>query len=383
MSLGASQVWVAAHEGGPLSERLKGLGLIGVVLLGGALAGAGWLWADRSLPADGARAVGVHDLFVTVALDAGDPTTLPSGGRRELPVRVWYPAEGDSHQVVADGVVDGPLAPLVVWTHDRMGSGADYESLARGLASRGHVVVMASHPELAREAEQSDGSVRTPSAGWAAVMSTSTDLLVVAGTEDFRRLMPLLQADQAALISAAAEQVPGLSLERIVYGGHGVGGALAVFSCGSDERCVAVVDFGGPPLLEQLPGGMGGRAVLMPPSLKVPFLSVVAENVLREPSSLPAMAALRAIASRSTVEATELVLSKAGYLDLSDRPLKVRPALLKRQHSGAYWVGEGDAAEGMEALRDVTAVFLEQHARRNGGVSVKDALEQHSRLRVR
>ena len=225
--------------------------------------------------------------------------------------------------------------------------------------------------------------MRTPDPAWAALASSSTDLLVVAGTESFRALIPLLEADQAALVTAAAAAVPELSTERIVYGGHGVGGALAIHSCRSDERCVAVVDLGGPPLFEQLPGGMGGRAVLMPPALEAPFLSVVAENVLREPTSLPGMSALRATAARSQEGSREVVLSQAGSLDLSDLPLCVQPAWLSWQRGGAYWVGDGDPAEGMEAVVDLTAVFLERHARRNGGVNEADVVEQNERLRAR
>lgn len=355
-----------------MREHLKAIGLAIAAVGVGLGATASWVWADRRPAPDGARAVGVRELVVSVPLDGTDAGAGASG--RELSATVYYPAEGAAGEVVPAGLIDGPLAPLVVWTHDALGAGDDHESLAQSLASRGHVVVTATHPGLAAS---------EASAEWRRVVEGERDPLVVADSEAFRTLVPLLQADQAALVREVVSVAPGLELGRIVYGGQGVGGALAIHSCLSDERCVAVVDFGGAPLFEQLPGGLEGRAVLMPPGLEQPLLTVVAENVLRDRAALPAMTAMRAMATRSTGPSSQVVLTGAGVLDLSDRPLLVQPSVLRWQVGDAYWVGEADAAEGMDALRELVGVFLERHARRNGGVDEADVVASHDRLRAR
>jgi dienelactone hydrolase len=307
----------------------------------------------------GSRQVGTR---VVHLVDAGraDPY-LGTGARRELLVRLWYPASA-SHCTPADYASAGVLsefsrllgtaiphivtnsclnAPLDAGTHPVVlvtpgftGTFTDYTFLAEDLASHGYVVASVDHTYEAVAAEFPDGRVEKGVFGSSLTDYTRSDPSALNFAVSVRIADLRFVANQLAVMNAGGDAglAGKLDLSRIALLGHSLGGLTAIRGVTSDARFRAAISLDGP-MIDRLT-----------PTTHTPALLVRTGNHPWNENECQLWNALQG--SRTAVD-----LAGAEHTALSD----------------AVWLAPGAAATGpmgtdgtIAAVRAVSAEFLNE-----------------------
>jgi len=206
----------------------------------------------------------------TQVLDLVDPTRndpfLSGAAKRELLVRMWYPASPGQSCSRADyasprvwtdfsRLVGAPLPqvttnscwntsisdgahPVVVFTHGFTGTFTDYTFLFEDLASRGYVVASVDHTFEATAVEFPDGRFAESVFGshLANIMRAdeqSMDYAVSVRLDDLNSVVNALESLNAGGSSTFAGK---LDMSRVALAGHSLGGMTAILGVEQDSR---------------------------------------------------------------------------------------------------------------------------------------------------
>lgn len=210
------------------------------------------------------------DLVGTVVLDLVDPTRndpfLANGAKREVLVRLWYPASPGQSCIRADyaspavwsdfsrlmgiplpqvttnscsnaSMSDG-AHPVVIFTHGYTGTFTDYTFLFEDLASRGYVVASVDHTFEATAVEFPDGRLVESVFGshftnTARADEQSVDYAVSVRLDDLQFVVNALESLNAAESSMLAGK---LDMSRLALAGHSLGGWTAILGVEQDSR---------------------------------------------------------------------------------------------------------------------------------------------------
>ncbi len=239
--------------------------------------------------------------FTTTVVD-------PDRAGREFPVGVWYPAEVGSAEALSfyevipgigftasahdDAAMLEGRHPLVLWSHGRFATGANYALLGEALAARGFVVVAPEHRgdalgDWLTGQSVDDATNETNRIGDAHFVLDS----VLAGTGPLAWLTPFVDSD------------------RVAAAGHSYGGftALSVGSGATKHRSVRAVA-GHQTLTRTMP-----KTVFE--ELLVPTLLVVSALDATTP---PTTDADRAWAKLGAPDAWRVDVARAGHQACSD-----------------------------------------------------------------
>ena len=211
----------------------------------------------------------------TRVLDLIDPSRqdpfLPGGTKRELLVRLWYPASLTEAcksadyasprtwsyfsqlvgvplpQVITNSCSNAPVAnglhPVVVFTHGYTGTFTDYTFIAEDLASRGYVIASVDHTYEATAVEFPDGRFVKSVLGSHLAKTWRGDdaTLSFAGSVRLQDLKFVVN-ELEHLNSRADDPFGGkLDLSRLAIAGHSAGGAIAFQALEGDARFKAAV----------------------------------------------------------------------------------------------------------------------------------------------
>jgi predicted dienelactone hydrolase len=206
----------------------------------------------------------------TQVVDLVDPTRndpfLANGAKRELLLRLWYPASAGqacsradyaSPQVWSDfsrllGILlphvntnscwntsmTNGTHPVVVFTHGYTGTFTDYTFLFEDLASRGYVVASVDHTFEATAVEFPDGRLARSVFGshLSNSMRADADSMDFAASVRLDDLKFVLNA-LASLNSGQAGPLAGkLDMSRVALAGHSLGGMTAILGVEQDSR---------------------------------------------------------------------------------------------------------------------------------------------------
>jgi dienelactone hydrolase len=202
---------------------------------------------------------------------------LNNGTKRELAVRVWYPASLKPDQtcapaeytspavwsyfaqlvgvrpfpVTTNSCADAPIMdgahPVVVFTPGLTATFTDYTFLTEDLASRGYIVVSVAHTYETTAVELSDGRLARSAVGshlGGPVQGDDRSLssIVYARLLDLKFVVSELERLNAQRDGAFASK---LDLSKIAVAGHSVGGLTALLSIDLDPRLKAAVNMDG------------------------------------------------------------------------------------------------------------------------------------------
>jgi hypothetical protein len=320
----------------------------------------------------------------------------PLGGRRELPVWIWYPASGQRSSApatymparlrdamqppsqlvrflmgrfttdranVTGHALDGP--PLASSDHPfpvlilkpALGAAVVQNSvLAEDLASHGYVVVGTDSPYTTPAVVYQDGRVvlRTAAGHPSENAPGPTSDLTPGQPNDF--YLPVLDVwvadnrfvlDRLTALNASdpSGRFTGrLDLAAVGALGHSLGGATALQFCHEDPRCRAGVDLDGMPLGHVNRTGVGKA-----------FLFLFADRPIfdRQPDRPDAKAFLDALArirSSTPTRPNLLLLRGAEHFNFFDQALLTEPTVWR-------WFGAMGAIDQTRAL-DITRVFV-------------------------
>jgi dienelactone hydrolase len=199
----------------------------------------------------------------------------PTGGRRELVVRFWYPTaltrgckpapyasasvwnylaqleHVPAPQVKTNSCQDAAITlgthPVVVFTHGYTGTFTDYTFLFEDLASRGYVVASVGHTYETTAVEFSDGRLAKSVLGshigdtWR-INRQSTSLAVAVRLSDLKFVMDELERLN---VSNASPFAGKLDLSRVALAGHSLGGLTALLGVEFDSRFRAGISIDG------------------------------------------------------------------------------------------------------------------------------------------
>lgn len=211
----------------------------------------------------------------TQVLDLVDPTRndpfLANGVKRELLVRIWYPAASVQNCRRADytsplvwsdfsRLLGAPLPrvttnscwntamsdgvhPVVIFTHGYTGTFTDYTFLFEDLASRGYVVASVDHTFEATAVEFPDGRVvesvfGSHLGGTLRADKESMSFAVAVRLNDLQFVVGALESLNADDSSPLAGK---LDLTRMALAGHSLGGLTAILGVEQDARFRASV----------------------------------------------------------------------------------------------------------------------------------------------
>lgn len=292
-----------------------------------------WAWVDRRLDPTGPHDV-TSQAWVLLD-DRPDPFAAPPTPRR-IPVEAWYPATG-------------PSGPLVVFVHGTQGRRHAYRTWIREFASQGYTVVAADHPPVALRPDFPDGSAAPASAAWSALMGEAVEPSEFVAHETFALAHDVVADDLRAILDDVGPRL-GVATDRVLLAGHSFGGGLAVTLCDDDPRCAAIIDLDGPPFADP--------ALPTPPD--VPLLVVLAGRTRQAEALDVVWRPIDRLVSAARGPTLVVTLPTAGHLDLSDLPLIVRPALLRRVFPGSQ-IGPDDPAAKLRAVAAVSVAFADRY----------------------
>ncbi|GIM94813.1 hypothetical protein [Paractinoplanes toevensis] len=266
-------------------KRVLAAAAASVLLLGGAYAG---FLGHRSrhavsLAPDGPYRVGraVHE----VADRSRTDELAPLGGNpRVLSVWLWYPAAAGGtpspyapgewaalhrfgwgqtdFQKINTGTYDeAPLAagtfPIVVLTPGLGLSAPQYAALAARIASRGYLVAGVTPTYSADLTVIGGKPIRWSAAGRPADLTGPRgDRLATVQAADARFVAGRI----AVLLGTHADP------DRVIYVGHGSGGAAALEACRTDDHCRGAADLDGTPRGQVATGGLDRPVLLLGPA---------------------------------------------------------------------------------------------------------------------
>ena len=204
------------------------------------------------------------------------------GGRRELPVQIWYPADATGsgaaiapfmresnvldpfisaphlaiaashlHLIESHSLLNAKIAgdknntryPLLIFSHGILGGRIQNTSLAESLASNGYIVVGIDHPYDAAMAIFADKTITSLLVS----SKLSSISLVDNRAMDVRR-------DDVSFVLDQFEKAPSqiseslkakADLERVGVYGHSLGGQAAMLACAADKRFAAGLSLDG------------------------------------------------------------------------------------------------------------------------------------------
>jgi pimeloyl-ACP methyl ester carboxylesterase len=229
---------------------------------------AGRLTAATSLP-KGPAPVGT--LVMDLVDDARDDPYLSDGSKRELLVKLWYPASLSQNckpaeytsakvwdylsrltqlplpAVITNSCMDAALAdgqhPVVVFTHGYTGTFTDYTFLFEDLASRGYVIASVDHTYEATAVEFPDGRLAKSLLGSHLDDSWRTDdgtlsRALSARLDDLTFVMNELEI----LNGSGGSPFSGkLDLTQVALAGHSLGGLTTWLGIQRESRFKAAV----------------------------------------------------------------------------------------------------------------------------------------------
>jgi dienelactone hydrolase len=299
-----------------------------------------------------------------------ETNTPEAEDRRELSVKIWYPApasqsshrasyldpgirslvrEGlslpaDAPDVLTNARPDAALQPgsqypVVIFSPGFGGIVESYSALLEDLASHGMVVVAIDHPYVSGATPLANGEValvRTPSdpEQFEAFIEDAASTLV----SDQRHVLDWLQGSSIGAIGTH------LDLTRIGVYGHSLGGAAALQTLRLDDRVDAAID-------------MDGKVVgdISLPWRK-PLMFMLAENHPDHPE-------IDTVLRNATGPHHSVVLRGAGHLDFGD--LKLLLDFYAPDRSAPIWMtldlGPIDVSSALRATREQTLAFFRQH----------------------
>jgi pimeloyl-ACP methyl ester carboxylesterase len=216
----------------------------------------------------GPERVGTRTIDLTDS--ARDDPYRPDGKKRELPVRLWYPASVGRHcrpapymepavwnyasgllgfslpVVRTNSCLDARPAdgahPIVVFTHGYTGTLTDYTFLFEDLASRGYVVASIGHTYESTAVSFGDGRLVTSVLG-SHLTTPRMDRQTLAFVESVRLTDVRFVIDELArLNSQRSSPFAGhFDLASVAVAGHSFGGLTALQAQARDPRIRAVV----------------------------------------------------------------------------------------------------------------------------------------------
>ncbi len=315
--------------------------------------------------------VAAHEPEVIDVL-ADEPGTV-----RKLPVKAYFPVDGKGGEL-SDNTTYTPAGnPVLVFVH---GTGSELDAhsyLAEELASRGWVVLTAAHPGLARTADYP----KDPSRGMSKKLQ---ELLAKSAFGDpfVRDAVELLKSDVRLMVRSAAAELPGLSLDRISYGGHSMGAVVTMGVCREPEsNCAAFVNLDGPPLADLADAGDGSSRIEPMPVAK-PMLIVTSELMTTGEKTKDLWTSIDAQARLGDAPMLSARLLKAGHLDLSDAPMDMGHVLIGLLF-GEGAAGSIEPVRAVDATKAVVARFLERYGQCDAGADVLQEVGTWPELEVR
>lgn len=306
------------------------------------------------------------------------------GVRRRVPIRAYFPSGAKGTSVAAGAISEG-AGPVLVFMHGTNGELDAHDLLARDLASQGWVVIVGAHPGLARTADFPNAPSRPISSKLQAAIAklTGTPDTLAAGFADpfMQQTLELLRADIRLIVASAPEQLPGVSFDRIAYGGHSMGAIVTMGVCREkSSRCVAFVNLDGPPA--DLSFSPDGVPTLSPQPVDAPSLVMTSELMATGANSRAYWDLLNVQDSLGTAPLLAVQLKKAGHLDLTDAPV-VFGHVLQGTLFGAGAAGSIDPIRAVDVTRTTVSAFLQRYGRCADEVSLPDALSELPELEVK
>ncbi len=307
-----------------------------------------------------------------------------AGGRRRVPVRAYFPSGPKGTSPQAGAIAEG-AGPVLVFMHGTNGELDAHDLLARDLASQGWVVIVGAHPGLARTADYPNAPSRSISsklqAAIAKLSGAPESLPAVFADPFMQQTLELLRADLRLIVASAPDQLPGVSFDRIAYGGHSMGAIVTMGVCReASSRCVAFVNLDGPPA--DLSISPDGVATLTPQPVDRPSLVMTSELMATGANTRASWELLDVQDALGTAPLLSVQLKKAGHLDLTDAPV-VFGHVLQGTLFGAGAAGSIDPIRAVDVTRTTVSTFLQRYGRCDGAVSLPGSLADLPELEVK
>ena len=306
-----------------------------------------------------------------------ETNTPDAADRRELHLKVWYPAAtsragqraayldpaieavvkaalsipAGAPDTLTNAQADAPPPsngkyPVVLFSPGYGSVAEGYSAMLEDLASQGVVVVAIDHPYVSGVTPLSSGELVqalqptlpvTDPALLRPFFETAASTLVA----DQRHVLDWLQGGDIGLLRGHVD------LTRIGVYGHSIGGAAALQTARLDERAKAGLDIDGTPL-----GELSG------PWSK-PLMFLLAENHADDP-------AVDAVLGTATGPHDRVVVPGTGHMDFGD--LKLLLDFHVPDHQSPVWtetdLGRIDAASALRTTREQTLAFFRRHVLR-------------------
>lgn len=315
--------------------------------------------------------VATHDASVVDVL-----ANEPGSAVRRLPVRAYYP--------VTEGAPPQPTGgPVLVFVHGTMGEIDAHRLLAEDLASHGWVVLLAAYPGLARSVDYPDAPSRGMSLKLHSVTREEADLsaLSAAYAEPFmKEAVALLQQDVRLVLASAASEFPGVSFDRVAYGGHSMGATVTMGVCRDESsKCIAFVNLDGTPLADI--AEVDGAARVVPLPVGHPTLVLTSELMETGDRTGPIWRLLDEQAEKEPSPLLRLRLLGAGHVDLTDAPVALG-RILQGLLFGEGAAGPIDPLRAVEVTRLAVREFLGRFGRCDPSIALPGVLAETAELRV-
>ena len=263
--------------------RLYTVGLAVATIVLVALAAWAEPFAIAVPPPTGPYKVGTSSMRM-VDLRRNDPY-VANGSKRELLIRLWYPASlVQGHQLAdyaspkvwryisqltgvdlpsiqTNSLLNAPMAsgphPVVLLTHGYTGTLTDYTFLAEDLASRGYVVVSVAHTYESTAVEFPDGRLVQSVLGShfrLDTLRTDEQSLSFAAHVRFQDLSSVLDELQRLNSTRGNLLAAQLDLRHIAVMGHSLGGTAALAGVAWEPRFAAAIVMDAPVMTTSVMG---------------------------------------------------------------------------------------------------------------------------------